>query len=96
MWYAEKKPRRRRRRRMRMELHEVDRPRPERALLVSVDTGEFDAQVSIAELAELAAQIAISTVRSHEAVRQGRIRVIFNVFKEQDEVLYKRVLGAED
>ena len=38
-----------------MELHEVDRPRPERALLVSVDTGEFDAQVSIAELAELAA-----------------------------------------
>ena len=29
---------------------------------------------------ELAAQIAIRSVSSHEAVRQGRIRVIFNVF----------------
>ena len=45
---------------------------------------------------ELAAQIATGTVSSHEAIRQGRIRVIFNVFKEQDEAIYKRLLCAED
>ena len=53
-----------------------------------ISTGEFHFPH------ELAAQIAIRSVSSHEAVRQGRIRVIFNVFKEQDEVLYKRLLGA--
>lgn len=36
-----------------MELHEVQQEAPERVLLVSVDTGEFDAQVSLNELAEL-------------------------------------------
>ena len=36
-----------------MELHEVQQEAPERVLLVSVDTGEFDAEVSLAELAEL-------------------------------------------
>ena len=36
-----------------MELHEIQHDAPERVLLVSVDTGEFDAQVSLAELAEL-------------------------------------------
>ncbi len=36
-----------------MELHEVDQQAPERVLLVSVDTGEFDAEVSLQELAEL-------------------------------------------
>lgn len=45
---------------------------------------------------ELAARIAISAVRGHEAVRQGKIKVIFNVFKEQDEVLYNRLLCAAD
>ena len=35
-----------------MELHEITEQAPERALLVSVDTGEFDAAVSLAELAE--------------------------------------------
>ena len=55
-----------------------------------ISTGEFHFPH------ELAAQIAIRTVRSHKAVRQGRIRVIFNVFKEQDEVLYKRLLCAAD
>lgn len=38
-----------------MELHEITEQAPERALLVSVDTGEFDAAVSLAELAELVA-----------------------------------------
>ena len=55
-----------------------------------ISTGEFHFPHS------LAAQIAISTVRSHEAVRQGRIRVIFNVFGEQDEAIYKRLLCAAD
>ena len=36
-----------------MELHEIQQEAPERVLLVSVDTGEFDAEVSLAELAEL-------------------------------------------
>ena len=36
-----------------MELHEVQQEAPERVLLVSVDTGEFDAEVSLNELAEL-------------------------------------------
>ena len=38
-----------------MELHEILEDQPERVLLVSVDTGEFDAEVSLAELAELVA-----------------------------------------
>ena len=38
-----------------MELHEIQQDVPERVLLVSVDTGEFDAAVSLAELAELVA-----------------------------------------
>jgi len=36
-----------------VELHELQEEAPERVLLVSVDTGEFDAEVSLAELAEL-------------------------------------------
>ena len=38
-----------------MELHEIQQDVPERVLLVSVDTGEFDAEVSLAELRELVA-----------------------------------------
>ena len=40
---------------MAQQLHETEDERQERALLVSVDTGEFDAAVSLEELAELAA-----------------------------------------
>ena len=36
-----------------MELHEILEDRPERVLLVSVDTGDFDCQVLLDELAEL-------------------------------------------
>ncbi|MBE6806776.1 MAG: GTPase HflX [Ruminococcaceae bacterium] len=36
-----------------MELHEIQQDQPERVLLVSVDTGEFDCEVSLNELAEL-------------------------------------------
>ena len=51
-----------------------------------ISTGEFHFP------GELAAQIAIRTVCGHEAVRQRQIRVVFNVFKEQDESIYRRLL----
>ena len=38
-----------------MAFYEIEEQAPERAMLVSVDTGEFDAAVSLAELAELTA-----------------------------------------
>lgn len=56
----------------------------------SISTGEFHFPN------ELAARIAIQTVGEHEAVRQNRIRVIFNVFKEQDESIYRRLLCPAD
>lgn len=55
-----------------------------------ISTGEFHFP------GELAARIAIRTVGEHEAVRQNRIRVIFNVFKEQDESIYRRLLCPAD
>ncbi len=55
-----------------------------------ISTGEFHFP------GELAARIAIQTVGEHEAVRQNRIRVIFNVFKEQDESVYRRLLCPAD
>lgn len=55
-----------------------------------ISTGEFHFPN------ELAARIAIQTVCGHESVRQGRIRVIFCVFKEQDESIYNRLLRAAD
>ena len=54
-----------------------------------ISTGEFHFPN------ELAARIAIQTVSEHESIRQNRIRVIFNVFKEQDELLYRRLLRAD-
>ena len=45
-------------------LHETEEERPERALLVSVDTGEFDAAVSLEELAELAATAGAEVVET--------------------------------
>lgn len=55
-----------------------------------ISTGEFHFPN------ELAARIAIQTVCGHSAVRQNRIRVIFNVFKEQDEAIYRRLLRWSD
>lgn len=40
----------------------------------------------------LAARIAVKTVCEHEAVRKQKMKVIFNVFKEQDEDIYRRIL----
>ena len=51
-----------------------------------ISTGEFHFPN------EPAARIAIETVRKHEAVCTGRIRIIFNVFKPEDEAIYRRLL----
>ena len=45
-----------------MPLHETQQQQAERALLVSVDTGEFDAEVSLDELCELAATAGAEVV----------------------------------
>ena len=45
-----------------MPLHETQQQQAERALLVSVDTGEFDAKVSLDELCELAATAGAEVV----------------------------------
>ncbi len=45
-----------------MELHEIEEQAPERAMLVSVDTGDFDAAVSLEELAELTATAGAEVV----------------------------------
>lgn len=42
---------------------------------------------------ELAAQIAIETVRDWQRQNPDKIEVIFNVFKDSDRELYKRLLG---
>ena len=42
-----------------------------------------------------AAEIAVSTVCGHAAVRHKRIKVIFNVFKERDEAVYRRLLAGD-
>lgn len=47
---------------MTQQLYETEEERQERALLISVDTGEFDAAVSLEELAELAATAGAAVV----------------------------------
>lgn len=52
-----------------------------------ISTGEFHFPN------ELAAQIAIATVRDWQRQNPDKIEVIFNVFKDRDHELYKRLLG---
>ena len=52
-----------------------------------ISTGEFHFPN------ELAAQIAIATVRDWQRQNPDKIEVIFNVFKDSDHELYKRLLG---
>ena len=52
-----------------------------------ISTGEFHFPN------ELAAQIAIETVRDWQQRNPDKIEVIFNVFKDSDHELYKRLLG---
>ena len=42
---------------------------------------------------EKAAQIAVQTVREFKEKTNSGIQVIFNVFKEEDERIYRRLLG---
>lgn len=52
-----------------------------------ISTGEFHFPN------ELAAQIAIATVRDWQRQNPDKIEVIFNVFKDSDHELYERLLG---
>ena len=54
-----------------------------------ISTGEFGFHN------EPAAEIAVDVVRAHKAVREKRIWVIFNVFKERDENIYHRLLAVD-
>lgn len=54
-----------------------------------ISTGEFGFPN------ELAAKIAVDTACAHKSVREKRIRVIFNVFKELDESIYRRLLAVD-
>lgn len=42
-----------------------------------------------------AAQIAVDTVRAYRQKTHSRMDVIFNVFKEQDDAIYRKLLGAD-
>lgn len=52
-----------------------------------ISTGEFHFP------AEEAAEVAIRTVRKYLSDSQNKMKVIFNVFKESDERIYRRILG---
>ena len=41
-----------------------------------------------------AAEIAVETVRAYKKETRSRIKVIFNVFKQQDEQIYRDLLGT--
>ena len=43
---------------------------------------------------ERAAEIAVETVRRYKAETGSKIKVVFNVFKDTDKEIYKRLLGA--
>ena len=42
-----------------------------------------------------AAEIAVQTVQEYKAETGSKIEVVFNVFKEQDERLYRKLLSAD-
>ncbi len=44
---------------------------------------------------EKAAKIAVDTVRKYKAETRSKIEVVFNVFKEQDERIYRELLRAD-
>lgn len=53
-----------------------------------ISTGEFHFPN------EKAAEIAIQTVKEHRTRTKSQIEVIFNVFKETDDKIYRELLGA--
>ena len=42
---------------------------------------------------EKAAEIAVQTVKEYKAETGSKMEVIFNVFKESDEQIYRKILG---
>ena len=69
-----------------MELHEIEQNAPERVLLVSVDTGEFDCQVSLDELVmgknkevapEKEADPVVNSDEKHRFTRREIVGIIF-------------------
>lgn len=42
-----------------------------------------------------AAEIAVQTVKEYKEKTGSGIKVIFNVFKEEDEQLYRKLLGQD-
>lgn len=54
-----------------------------------ISTGEFHFPN------EKAAEIAVQTVKAYQAHENSRIEVIFNVFKEADYEIYRKLLGAD-
>lgn len=42
----------------------------------------------------LAAEIAVGTIKTYKETHHSRIKVIFNVFTERDDTIYRRLLGA--
>lgn len=54
-----------------------------------ISTGEFHFPN------ERAAEIAIQTVKDYKKHTQNKIKVIFNVFKETDLNIYRKLLGVE-
>ncbi|HJD23585.1 MAG TPA: protein-ADP-ribose hydrolase [Firmicutes bacterium] len=55
-----------------------------------ISTGEFHFPP------DQAAEIAIQTVQEYKEQTHSHIEVIFNVFKQSDERIYRRLLGAEE
>lgn len=42
-----------------------------------------------------AAEIAVQMVQEYKAETGSKIEVVFNVFKEQDERIYRKLLSAD-
>lgn len=53
-----------------------------------ISTGEFHFPNA------LAAEIAVGTVKTYKETHHSRIKMIFNVFTERDDTIYRRLLGA--
>lgn len=54
-----------------------------------ISTGEFHFPN------DKAAQIAVDTVKKYKAVTNSKIKVIFNVFKDKDYKIYRKLLSAD-
>ncbi len=67
----------------------ADKNRLESLAFCCISTGEFHFPN------ERAAEIAVRTVREYKQETQSKIKVIFNVFKEQDQKIYAKLLGKE-